>query len=70
MQNKWEPQKLEAWLITPNGDKAPFEILGEEIPRNKLDPAISSGYMYYFKTTEGLKKYSAFNYIIERVDNV
>lgn len=67
--NKWEPQKIEAWLIIPRNDEAPFEILGEAIHQDANDPEINTELMFYFKTTEGLKEYSAYDYIVEKVTN-
>lgn len=65
--DKWKPSKLEVWLITPNGDSAPFEIIGEYQSQDKLDPEICHGYVHYFRTTEGLQKFSAFQYSIKRI---
>lgn len=48
------------------GDFVEF-VEGEMIPKNKSNPEISSGYMYYIKSGNEYKKYSAFHYIVREV---
>lgn len=42
-------------------------IEGQLVSKDKSNPEISSGYMYYIKTNENYRKFSAFHYIVKEV---
>lgn len=44
-------------------------VYGELVPKDKSNPEISSGYMYYIKTNKNYRKFSAFHYIVKEVED-
>jgi len=62
------PEKMETWIVTDDSTGLKITINGDMISKDKSIENISSGYMHYFRTKDGLKKYSAFGTTIEKVE--
>jgi len=60
---------LDKWEITSSNGEVET-VIGEEIPRDKMVSEIASGYVYYFKTTDGLRSFSAFNHTIKQIKEI
>ena len=42
-------------------------VEGQLVSKDKSDPEISSGYVYYIKNEDNYRKFSAFHYIVKEV---
>jgi hypothetical protein len=61
------PEKYEKWELKHNSTGEIIIINGDMISQDKRISNISNGYMNYFRTDEGLKSFSAFNYTISKI---
>ena len=65
------PEKMERWnILDRTSSEVKHTIIGDMIARDKMIDNISSSYTHYFRTEQGLKKFSAFNYNVEMVEVV
>ena len=62
------PKVMETWTVTPNNGGESITIIGDMICKDVTIDNISSGYTMYFRTAEGLKKFSAFHYSAKQLE--
>jgi len=61
------PEKYEKWKVINDSTGEIIIINGDMVSQDKRISNISSGYMNYFRTDEGLKSFSAFSYTVSKI---